>query len=123
MSVNAQDLERYLALLETADATIDRESATALARTQRTLAEHAAGIAHRQSGHMADTIHPLGPFAIGGDVLESQISSAAPYTLSELDKGGEHDWASRTLQDQAAELDKLQDETGRIVATAIGVGL
>jgi hypothetical protein len=123
MSVNAQDLERYLALLETADAEIDRESARALAKTQRTLAEYTAGIAHRQSGHMADTIHPLGPFAIGGGVLESQISSAASYTLVELDKGGEHDWASRTLQDQAAELDKLQEETGRIVATAIGVGL
>lgn len=123
MSVDATDLDRYLTLLESADATIDRQSAAALRRTQEALAAHAASIAHRQSGHMADTIHPLGPFATGGGVLESQISSAASYTLIELDKGGEHDWASRTLTEQAAELDALQDETGRIVAAAIGVGL
>ncbi len=65
MSVNAADLERYLALLETADSQIDRESAAALARTQGTLAEYAASIAHRESGTMADTIHPLGPFPAG----------------------------------------------------------
>jgi len=122
MSVDATDLERYLALLESADETIDRQSAAALARAQQALAAYAQSIAHRQSGHMADTIHPLGPFAIGGGVLESQISSAASYTLAELEKGGAHDWASRTLSERAELLDALQDETGRIVATAIGGG-
>jgi hypothetical protein len=123
MSVDASDLERYLRLLETADETIDQQSAAALRRTQEALAEYAQSIAHRQSGQMADTIHPLGPFAIGAGVLESQISSAASYTLLELEKGGDHDWASRTLAEQSAELDALQDETGRIVATAIGGGI
>jgi len=122
MSVDAAELERYLALLESADETIDRESAAALARTQQTLADYAQSIAHRQSGHMAETIHGLGPFAIGGGILESQISSAASYTLLELDKGGTHDWASRTLGERADALDALQEETGRIVATAIGGG-
>jgi len=121
MTVDAADLERYLALLHTADDTIDRQAAAALRRTQDTLATYAASIAHRQSGHMAETIHGIGPFATGG-VLESQISSAASYTLAELDKGGAHDWAGRTLQDQAAALDALADETGRIVAAAIGGG-
>ncbi len=45
---------------------------------------------------MADTIHPLGPFASGQGILESQISSAAPYTAFELAQGDAHDWASRT---------------------------
>jgi hypothetical protein len=69
---------------------------------------------------MAETIHALGPFALGGGVLESQISSAAPYTHFELALGDDHDWASRTLSEQAALLDQLQDESGRIVATALG---
>lgn len=123
MSVDASDLERYLALLQTADETIDQQSAAALARTQQTLSDYAQSIAHRQSGQMANTIHPLGPFAVGGGVLESQIASAASYTLAELDKGGQHDWASRTLVEQSAELDKLQEEAGRIVATAVGGGV
>jgi hypothetical protein len=120
--VDASALERYLDLLTTADETIDRETARALKRTQDRLADHAASIAHRQSGHMADTIHGLGPFAIGGGVLESQILSAAPYTAFELAKGDDHNWASRTLEDESAELDRLQEETGSIVATAIGGG-
>lgn len=120
MSINAADLDRYLALLETADERIDRESAAALVRTQQDLAEYAASIAHRASGDMADSIHALGPFARGGGVLESQISSPAPYTSLELAHGGDHDWASRTLREQATLLERLQEETGRIVAAAIG---
>lgn len=120
MSVDAGDLDRYLALLETADDQIDRETAAALARTQQALAEYAASIAHRQSGAMAESIHALGPFPLGGGMLESQISSAASYTALELARGGDHDWASRTLEEQAAVLDRLQDETGRIVAALIG---
>lgn len=120
MTVNAADLERYLALLATADATIDVQTAAALRRTQDALAGYAASIAHRVSGQMAESIHAIGPFATSGGMLESQISSAASYTLSELNKGGDHDWASRTLVDQAALLDALADETGRIVAVAIG---
>lgn len=121
MSLDAGDLERYLTLLETADDAIDRDTAAALRRVQEQLAAYAAGIAHRDSGDMADSIHALGPFPLGNGMLESQISSAAPYTVFELARGGDHDWAGRTLEEQAAVLDALQDETGRVVAAAIGI--
>ncbi len=120
MSIDRAGVERYLALLETADERIDRESVAALARTQQTLAEYAASIGHRQSGDMADSIHALGPFALGGGILESQIASPVPYVDLELAHGGNHDWASRTLRDQAAVLEQLQEQTGRIVVAAIG---
>jgi hypothetical protein len=120
VSVDRTQLERYLALLESADERIDRESAAALARVQQTLAEHAASIAHRESGDMAESIHPLGPFARGGGMLESLILATPDYTEYELEQGGDHDWANRTLREQAPLLEQLQEQTGRIVAAAIG---
>lgn len=120
MSIDIGDLARYLTLLESADAQIDRESAAALRRTQEALVDYAQSIAHRKSGDMAESIHALGPFAIGGGILESQIASAAHYTSFELALGDDHDWASRTLAEQAALLNELQEQTGRIVAAAIG---
>ena len=120
MSIDATALERYLDLLEAGGQTIDRDLARQLAATVDRLAEYATSIAHRQSGFMADSIHQLGPSALGGDLLESQIASLASYTDTELERGDDHDWASRTLQEDAAELDKLQEESGRIVAAAVG---
>jgi len=120
MSIDASALERYLDLLEASDATIDRDLARRLAQTVDKLASSAQGIAHRASGFMADSIHQLGPSSLGGDVLESQIASLASYTDIELDRGETHDWASRTLVDEAAELDTLSDAAGRIVVAAVG---
>lgn len=123
MSIDTTALERYLDLLERGGDQIDREAALELAQTELKLAEYAQEIAHRKSGFMADSIHAIGPFAISSDgVLESEIASLAPYTIFELARGGDHDWASRTLDEQSAELDRLQDATGRIVSTAIGGG-
>lgn len=122
MSVDATALERYLALLETADDQIDRASAAELRRAAEALAEYAQSIAHRQSGLMADSIHTLGPFAVGQGTLESHIESGAWYTPFELMHGGDHDWATRTLDEQTALLDRLQAATGRIVATIMGGG-
>lgn len=120
MSVDARELEAYLRLLETADATINRDNAAALKDTTDQLVETAQDVAHKVSGFMALSIHQLGPFALGGGILESQISSAASYTDIELSKGGDHDWAQRTLDANAAQLDALGAKTETIVAAALG---
>jgi hypothetical protein len=121
MSIDTTDLKRYLALLETADAQIDRETAARFRATLEQLAAYARSIEHRRSGGMAESTVLLGPFPLGSGMLEGQILSGAFYTIFELAHGGEHDWASRTLDEQAALLEQLEQDTGRIVATAIGV--
>lgn len=120
MSVDASALERYLTLLESADETIDRETALALKQTVDALVAYAQSIEHRKTGNMADSTHQLGPFASGGGILTSTIQSAASYADIVAARGGDYDWPGRTLEDQARLLDELQERTGRIVASAIG---
>jgi hypothetical protein len=120
VSVDVSALERYLALLETADDTIDREGALALKQTVDQLSEYAQSIEHRKSGNMADSTHQLGPFASGGGILTSTIQSAASYADIVAARGGDYDWPGRTLSDQASLLDQLQARAGRIVAASVG---
>ncbi len=122
MSVDASQLERYLDLLTTADAQIDRETARALKRVTDTLKEYARGIEHVKTGAMRDSTYSLGPFAAGGGILESTIASAAPHTIYEINRGGDHDWMDRTIIEQSGVLDALADECGRIVAAAVTEG-
>jgi hypothetical protein len=120
MSVDARELEQYLRLLETADDTIDRETALALKQTVDALVTYAQSIEHRKSGNMADSTHQLGPFASGGGILTSTIQSAASYADIVAARGGDYDWPGRTLEDQASLLDQLQARAGRIVAASVG---
>lgn len=118
--VDTSQLEAYLRLLESADSTINRNNALALKETVDEVVTLAQGIEHHQSGFMALSTHQLGPFALGGGVLESQISSAASYVQLEIDKGGDHDWAQRTLDSAQSRLAALGNKTETIVAAALG---
>jgi hypothetical protein len=120
MSVDIGDLNRYLTLLESADDTIDRETAQALKQTVDALVTYAQSIEHRKSGNMADSTHQLGPFPLGGGVIESTIQSAASYADIVAAKGGDYDWPGRTIEDEASVLDALQERVGRIVAASVG---
>jgi len=120
VSVDNRQLEAYLRLLETADATINRNNALALKETTDEIVTLAQGIEHRQSGFMALSTHQLGPFALGGGILESQISSAASYVDLEIAKGGDHDWPQRTIDSAQSRLASLGNKTETIVAAALG---
>lgn len=119
MSLDASQIEAYAALLQTADAAIDRDAAVAFRRALDTLRQFAQGIEHRKTGNMAESTYTLGPFPAETGVLEGSIQSAAPYTVYEVERGGDHDWMSRTISEGGSILDALADETGRIVAAAV----
>ena len=119
-SVDTSQLEAYLRLLETADATINRNAAAALKEAVDDIVELAQSFEHKQSGFMAASTHQLGPFALGGGVLESQIVSAASYVDLEVAKGGDHDWPTLTLKSAESRLASLGDKTGTIVTAALG---
>src|SRR5947199_204185 len=71
---------------------------------------YARSIELRQSGNMADSTHPLGPFASGGGILTSTIQSAASYADMVAQIDAAHDWPARTVADQQARLDQLQSD-------------
>lgn len=120
MSADTAELERLLTVLETADDQVKARSAALLQRASQALASHAQGIAHRLTGQMADSIYAIGPFPDGGGMLESLIDSAAPYTDIELDRGGDHDWAVRTLDDERSTLDQLAADAAAVVVASLG---
>lgn len=103
------NLLEYIALLQTADAQLNRESAVLFTVASDAVKEYTQSIMHRVSGHMADSTHRLGPFPVGDGALESTIQSGAWYAQEEVDRGGDHDWATRGLADQAATLQQLAD--------------
>lgn len=109
-------LDDFLRLLETADNSITAESARLLVGATEDLRAYAQRIAHRQTGHMADTMHHLGPFPTGQGGLETQIESGAFYAEDEVSRGGTHDWAGRTLEERADRIAQLSDELAREVA-------
>lgn len=103
------DLDAYIALLQTADARIDRDNAIIMIDAAEDLADYAREIAHWQTGAMATSIHRLGPFPIGEGALELHIESGVDYADDEVSKGGAHDWASRTVSEQQARIDALAE--------------
>ncbi len=115
MPIDASQLERYLDLLEAGGDAIDRDLARALAHATGQLRIYAQSIAHRVTGFMADSMYEIGLSASGAGIIESEIASLASYTLKELDRGGDHDWASRTLAEDAAVLLALELEVSAIV--------
>lgn len=101
-------LDDFLKLLETAEPAINVEAARQLLTTlDDVLLPYAQQIAHRRSGNMADSMHRLGPFPTGDGAVEGRIESGAWYADLEVERGDTHDWATRTLEEQAGAIDAL----------------
>jgi hypothetical protein len=101
-------LEEFLRLLETAEPAINAEAARQLLTTlDDVLLPYAQAIAHRQSGNMAESMHRLGPFPTGDGAVEGRIESGAWYADLEVARGGDHDWVTRTLDEQSGAIDTL----------------
>jgi hypothetical protein len=116
-------LEEFLRLLESADEQIDRDAAwQLLATVDDVLLPYAQAIAHRRSGNLADTMHRLGPFPVGQGALEARIESGAFYAEQEVARGGEHDWVSRTYDEQAAAIQSLADSIADRAAVVLTGG-
>lgn len=112
----------YIALLQTANAQINRESAVLFTVASDAIRDYAKSIEHVQSGNMRDSTVRLGPFSIGQGALETQIFSGAFYAEDEVAKGGTHDWATRGLADQSAQLQQLADTLAERAAAILTGG-
>lgn len=105
-------IEDYITLLQSADERINRANVALLADAVDDLARYATSIAHRRTGYMGDSIVRYGPFSVGQGVLEAHAESAAPYAGLEVARGGEHDWATRTIVESSARIGQLQADVG-----------
>ena len=104
------DLASYIALLQRSDAALNARNAELLAEAADDLKTYAASIGHRQSGNMDDSMYRLGPFPIGEGAYEATIQSGADYAEQEVARGGTHDWATRTIDEEAQRIDRLRRE-------------
>lgn len=115
-------LDDYITLLQTADATIDAANARLLVEAIEDLKTYAQSIGHRRSGQMDDTMYRLGPFPVAAGVIEASFQSGANYAELEVARGGQHDWATRTIQEQDARILQLELEVTNAVVRALTGG-
>jgi hypothetical protein len=116
------DLQAYIRLLQTADAQIDRESAALLVEATEDIKTYAKSIMHRQTGNMIESTYSLGPFPIGEGALETQIASGAWYAEEEVARGGDHDWVTRTIDEQQARIAQLEADLAAAAASILTGG-
>lgn len=116
------NLQAYLALLQTTDSQIDIEAGQLLTDATEDLRGYAQSIGHRQTGNMDDSMHRLGPFPIGNGALEAQVVSGAWYAEEEVARGGSHDWATRTIDEQQARILQLELELANRAASILTGG-
>lgn len=104
------DIERLVNDLRTAERRADDKLRGINIRASRELLKLAKQIVHVQSGRLQRGLIVEGPFDIGPGTLEARIAApSVPYAEAEVDRGSDHDYATRTLIageriiDQAAE--------------------
>lgn len=98
-----------------ADAVIAQRMADLLEQVRAS----ARGLAHRKSGQLIGSLYIDGPVRRVGFV-EGAIVAGVVYAESEVARGGEHDYASRTLQANAALIQQWADDTGVAIVKKIG---
>lgn len=97
-STLAADAARY----ERASQRADEKLRGINTRAARELLRLARSIVHVQTGRLRDGLILDGPFNIGTGTLEARISApSVPYASLEAARGGEHDFAARTLAEGA----------------------
>ena len=112
-------LDAYIALLQSADDRIDAANARLLTEAIDDLRQYGQTIAHKQTGAMAASMHRLGPFSVGQGILEAHFESGAWYAEEEVGRGGDHDWASRTIAEQDARILQLELELETALVTVL----
>lgn len=83
------------------------------------LRAYASRIAHKQTGRLARGLRATGPVRRVGVVAGAIVASVA-YADNEVQKGGEHDYAGRTLAENAAAIQEWTDDTGVAIVRKVG---
>jgi hypothetical protein len=86
-------------------------------RAMRELLSIARGVVHVRSHDLQNSLYIAAP-SIHGEITESNIKARVFYGEIEADRGDEHDYPARTIQDGAAILDELANDVAELIAQA-----
>jgi hypothetical protein len=111
--------DQFLQLLQTADETISINNARLLREAIEDLKDFGQSIGHEQTGAMIASMYVTGPFAVGNGILEASFQSGASYAEYEVAKGGDHDWATRTIIEDTPRIVQLATEVENVVIKAL----
>lgn len=112
-------LDEYIAILEAAPAQIAQANARLLMEAITDWKEYGQTIGHEKTGRMDETMHVSGPFLVGSGIIEASFESSVPYAEEEVGRGGSHDWATRTINEQQARIFQLQTEVEAATVQAL----
>lgn len=101
-------LTQYIAKLQGMESKINAAQRNRLAATASGMVGYAKSVAHRDTGHMANTIGAR-LYSRSSGSTSVTISSAASYAKYECDRGGQHDWAGVTTRNCAWMLGRLAE--------------
>lgn len=122
MPIDASAIDSLLRDLENGQTQLESKVNGRIIRAMRELLGMARGVVHEKSGDLRDSLFIIAPSAIAPEVTESQIASRLFYAELEADRGGEHDYPARTIEEGAAIIDELAEDLARIYMAAFGVG-
>jgi hypothetical protein len=115
-------LVEYIRTLEVAPAQIAEANARLLMDAIEDLKTYGQTIGHERSGRMDESMHTSGPFPVGNGILEASFESSVPYAEEEVGRGGSHDWATRTINEQQSRIFRLQTEVEIALVIALTGG-
>jgi hypothetical protein len=75
-----------------------------------------AALVHVVTGALRDSFRIAGPFNVGRGTLEGAIRPGVPYAIDEIERGGSHDYAARTLTATAGMRAEAAEDLARRVA-------
>lgn len=107
LDADTEGFDRILARLDGLERAAEVAS-PAMRQTLQRLATYARGIAHVKTGRLRASLRAEGPVSIGSGILEGLVTPlGVPYAIQEVRRGGEHDYAGRTLTEARGEIDAL----------------
>jgi hypothetical protein len=118
--IDTSELDRLIALLQTIDPQIEQSLARRFGQVLQDVLGSARQAGHQLSGNMVRSMYTLGPFPLGGGDLEGLVDSGVGYSVYELERGGEHDWATRAIAANLGTMQRFADDTGRDIGRILG---
>lgn len=105
------DIQKLITDLRSAEQKADDKLRALNVKGIRKLLAIARRVVHVQSGNLRDHLAIAGPFNIGTGTLEARVyAPGVRYAEAEIARGGDHDFATRTLEEGAAAIDETAEE-------------
>lgn len=105
------DLARLVRDLRSAEQKADDRLRGINIRASRELLKIARANVHVVSGRLQRGLAVQGPFNVATGTLEAQVSApSVPYAALEAERGGDHDYAARTLREGAGVIDGAAED-------------